>query len=293
MPKIETIGSFIENQYLPHTKARVRENTYNGYVSAIKCHILPRFANKIISQLTYSEVQAWIDEFEKPGAAKKAHKTLSQIMKYYIRVSGSTMIDPTKGIDLPKTETPEQEVFTPKETKLFLKGIRNHPYEAVCIIQLDLGLRKSEAFGVKWSDINFKTRLVKVDKSRQYIDGEEKIYPTKNKFSTRKVKLSRKYAKRLKKIYKKLGCPADNFVCTENPDIVSAQLKKYANERYLPWVPMKNFRHTFATNTIITRHASIHTIGRWLGHSNINMAYNRYIQMSDNNIDKLAKEIGR
>lgn len=55
---------------------------------------------------------------------------------------------------------------------------------------------------------------------------------------------------------------------------------------------MKNFRHTWATRAV-EDNVPITTIGKWMGHTDINMAYKRYIQFSDQMIDNLAKDLNR
>ena len=50
----------------------VRPNTMEGYLSAIKCHLMPKWAGREMESISCDELQAWVDSFELPGAAKKA-----------------------------------------------------------------------------------------------------------------------------------------------------------------------------------------------------------------------------
>lgn len=39
----------------------VRANTLEGYVSAIRCHLLPKWSGREIETITCGEIQAWMD----------------------------------------------------------------------------------------------------------------------------------------------------------------------------------------------------------------------------------------
>ena len=42
----------------------VRPNTLEGYLSAIKCHLMPQWSGREIESITSDEMQAWVDGFE-------------------------------------------------------------------------------------------------------------------------------------------------------------------------------------------------------------------------------------
>ena len=60
----------------------------DGYRSSINLYILPTFGNQEIETIEPEAIQAWVDEFEKPGAAEKAFKCLRQLFNWAIRSSG-------------------------------------------------------------------------------------------------------------------------------------------------------------------------------------------------------------
>ena len=63
----------------------VRPNTLEGYLSAIKCHLMPRWCGVEIEAINADQLQAWVDDFDKPGSAAKAFKTIRQILRWYMR----------------------------------------------------------------------------------------------------------------------------------------------------------------------------------------------------------------
>jgi hypothetical protein len=63
----------------------VRPNTLEGYLSAIKCHLMPKWSGREIESITSDEMQVWVDSFERVGAAHKAFKTLRQTRRVLVR----------------------------------------------------------------------------------------------------------------------------------------------------------------------------------------------------------------
>lgn len=259
--------------YLPSKRKTRRGNTVQGYESAISRHVIPRFGEYEMADITYREVQEWVDGFDKWGAALKAYKCLRQIIRWYKVKFRDRMDDPTFGVELVRKPTPDQAVFTREELRFFLRGIKGHPLEAVCICQLDLGLRKCEAFGLKWSDIDLTTGRVSIERGRHVVRGEVVDYEPKTKKSKRVLYLSAKAKRRLRRI------SVGGYLTDIRPDRGAQQLKKFCKENMLPWVPMKNFRHTWAT-LAIEDGMPIDEVARWLGHADLTMAYQRYVQLS-------------
>ena len=71
--------------YIAEKRERRRESTVEGYASALRCHVLPRWGETDIESIDPADIQEWIDSFAKPGAALKAWKTLRQVVRWAIR----------------------------------------------------------------------------------------------------------------------------------------------------------------------------------------------------------------
>lgn len=70
--------------YLPAKRKRRRANTCEGYASALRLHVIPRFGHMELEAITHEAIQEWVDNFELPGAAAKAFKTLRQVIRWSI-----------------------------------------------------------------------------------------------------------------------------------------------------------------------------------------------------------------
>ena len=95
----------------------VRPNTLEGYLSAIRCHLMPRWCGREIEAITANELQAWVDEFELPGAARKAFFTFRQILRWYLRKYRVRVYDETQSVELPHTMRRKPNALTAKQAK--------------------------------------------------------------------------------------------------------------------------------------------------------------------------------
>lgn len=90
-------------RYMDEKSRRLRACTLEGYRSALRCHLHPRWDGVELEGIEPEDIQGWVDSFELPGAAAKAYKTLRQIIRWSIRRLKLRMYDPTMaGIELPR-----------------------------------------------------------------------------------------------------------------------------------------------------------------------------------------------
>ena len=96
------IEEIINNHYMPTKRKRLRENTLEGYESAFKCHVIPRWGSYEISAIERDDIQEWVDNFPTAGAAWKAFKSLRQVIRWAIYKFKMLVIDPTVGVEKPR-----------------------------------------------------------------------------------------------------------------------------------------------------------------------------------------------
>jgi integrase len=76
-----------------------------------------------------------------------------------------------------------------EEARKLLAAIRDTPRGALWTLLLMLGLRRSEACGLLWDDVDFAARTLRITRSVQRVDGKLREFPTKTRRSNRTVPL--------------------------------------------------------------------------------------------------------
>jgi integrase len=158
------------------------------------------------------------------------------------------------------------------------------------MLPLMLGLREGEVLGLRWEDIDFDKRLIRVNGSLQRIDKKLQLVEPKTKKSKRTLPapdnlLLSLRAHRTRQLEEKFLAGAD-WLETSLVFTTSTGTPLYARNvirsfhRLLEKAKLKrhrfnDLRHSCAT-FLLARNVKIRTIMDILGHSNFNLTMNTY-----------------
>lgn len=260
-------------EYMDDKARRLRACTLAGYESALALHVLPRWGGVELESIAPEDVQAWVDGFELPGAAEKAYKTLRQVVRWAIRRLGVRMYDPTAaGVELPRKAPRRPRTMGAGQVRSYLRALWGHECEAVAICSVTLGLRRGEACGLRWSDIDLRTGEVRVRRSRQVVRGQEVVEAPKTERSARSCWLPRFAVRRLRA----LRGGRTGWLCELSPDAVARRIRSACRRAGAAWTSMTECRHTWAT-LAVEAGVGIETVAMMLGHTDIGTAYEHYI----------------
>lgn len=159
-----------------------------------------------------------------------------------------------------KYKAREGVAYSQTQTEEIFRTIKNKRVEALFKFYYLTGVRRSEAFTVRWSDVNFKEKYIH-------------IHGTKTASSDRFIPLFDKLATLLKSIE---YTSADDLVFKATEFNIKTEIKHLKSK--LPYnVNIKNFRTTFAT-----RCADIgikpKIVQEWLGHTDVRTTNKYYIK---------------
>lgn len=285
------IEEIINSHYMPTKRKRLRENTLEGYESAFKCHVIPRWGAYEISAIERDDIQEWMDNFPTAGAAWKAFKSLRQVIRWAIYKFKMLVIDPTVGVEKPRKAPYFPKVLTAPSLRKRIDGFKNYPHEATVIIQSSLGLRPGENYALDWRDINMATGAVKVHKTLQQFRGGMKIYLPKTSKGWRDLILPKWALERLREIWRSLGRPKGRIIGALTPSAIASRIKRYATKLKLPQITMENTRHTWGTLAVESG-GDIATIAMMMGHSDITTTYKYYLRVSTRAMRRLQHKLG-
>ena len=253
----------------------VRPNTLEGYLSAIKCHLMPRWCGIEVEAITADELQAWVDAFDKPGSAAKAFKTIRQILRWYMRKFRVQVVDPTQYVELPRVVRRQPNALTAKQAKQALRDMRGQAWEACALIQLSCGLRPCEAIALTWNDVNLRDGTVSITKGLHEAFGKVYESATKTDKSTRTVVLPRYAVDRLREIRRSANQGRSKRLCSLRPTAYRRQVRAWFKRRGVKMCAQW-LRHTWGT-LALQAGTPIETVSLMLGHSDISMAYQHYL----------------
>lgn len=199
-------------------------------------------------------------------------------------------------------ESEKKEALTIETQRKFLEYATGNSYEDQFRFILQTGLRTGELVGLRWEDIDFKNKKMKITRTMEYrySVGEWKVGPPKSKLGIRVVLLTDEAIAILKRqkeknkdinvipiewvnqvfLCKRLGTPVKNST-------YDTALFKICDKAEIKHFSMHVLRHTFAIRCIEAG-MKPKTLQMLLGHSNIGITMNLYVHTTE---EEKLKEI--
>ncbi|MTD57808.1 tyrosine-type recombinase/integrase [Amycolatopsis pithecellobii] len=166
------LAHWVENIAAPS----VRRNTLVGYRAAVYGHLIPGVGAHRINKLQPEHLEALYRKLAtkkgkhgkvlKPATIHQAHRTVRTALGEAMR-RGHITSNPAEIARPPRI--PEEEIipFTKDEAAQILRACMERRNGVRFVIALTLGLRKGEALGLQWRDVDFKARTLAVRRSLQ------------------------------------------------------------------------------------------------------------------------------
>ena len=261
--------------YMADRAKRLRATTLEGYESAIRKHIAPAWEGREVESITHEELQSWVDSIPTAGAADKAFKTFRQIYRWTIRKHQLRIWDVTQGVELPKRRMAKRERMTAHDERRMLREIIGKPYEAVVLAAASLGLRPSEAAGLDWSDVDWRSGWVHVQRGAHTVHGGITVeYGCKTDLADRWLKLPRWALERLRQLrgQRRAGRMRGDL----SPKCIYSRLKRLLKRIGLPSISMEALRYSWATIAIESG-AALADVAVALGHTSVEMCRRHYL----------------
>lgn len=202
--------------------------------------------------------------------------------------------NPCERVKPPKQGHKEAVYLDSDEAKRLLECLSGEPimYKTLFTLILLSGMRRGEACGLTWNDIDFENSVIDINKTISYLPSKGVFEnDTKNSSSRRVIKLPtqafdllREYRKEQAAQRLKLGDIWDggNRVFTSwdgkpiHPSTVTGWFARFVKRHDLPPIHIHSLRHTNATLLISSGAADIKTISSRLGHADVSTTGNIY-----------------
>jgi integrase len=188
-PQSLTVAVYLA-EWLEHVKQHVRSSTWTAYEGNTRLHIVPRIGKKKIALLGARDVRLMLDDLRRGGAGPRTiqyvHATLRAAMEHAYR---EELVN-RNVVKLVRVEAPRPALKVPlsvEEARALLGAVTQDRHQALWVIMLMLGLRRSEVCGLRWEHVDLTKQTLRVAQSVQRVDGKLQQLPTKTRRSNRTV----------------------------------------------------------------------------------------------------------
>ncbi|MBQ7002264.1 MAG: site-specific integrase [Oscillospiraceae bacterium] len=235
-PKRKTLTAAIDS-YIEARENILSPATIRGY-RIIQRNRFQNMMRKDITMVTQEQWQRAVNlEAKKVNA-----KTLTNSWRFLSSVIAES-IGKTISIKLPQIVPNERPWLTPEEIPVFVNAIKGTSVEIAALLALS-SLRCSEILDLKWNDIDFEKRIIRVNGSAVYNDSGELIHKKENKNST-----SRRVVPIIPPLEEALlsSRRKGEYVVTITSNWIYKSINKICEKNGLPKVGIHGLRHSFAS----------------------------------------------
>lgn len=292
--------------FLEQKEEEVKITTY--YVIKKKIKYLHSLHNIKLCDFTIDHFNFWKKEINKNeftvtyknNLYKQLRAILNFAIKYYDMNFLTSVMKKMTNFNDSNILKKEMQFFTYDEFKKFICHETELKYKVFFEILYYCGLRKGEANGLLWKDINFNNKTVTINKSVALkIKGHKYIIlPPKTKTSERTLPLSERIITDLLKLKEDYSTyysfNEDWFVFGGISPLGDTNIEKHKNkcceQAEIKQIRIHDFRHSCAS-LLINNGASVTLVAKYLGHSNIATTLNTYSHMFKNQFDDIINMI--
>lgn len=285
----------------------IKPTTFDNYEELYRLYVKESpLAYTQLKDIKGIDIQKYYNELNKKGKStdriKNVHKLLKQFMNYALN-EGYTLRNPCNGITIPgKIDEikKEVEVFSHEELKIMLNCNEESAIKDITLICLSTGIRRGEALGLKWGDIDTENREMHIKRNvatTTIIDGDIRhkqqiILTPKTKSSVRSIPLSKTLIPILKgleirqmknklKAGESYNKEYDGFIfLTQSGNLINSgnialTWKRFLNRLGIEYKKFHTLRHTYATLQFEAGRP-LKTVSKLLGHSKIDITADTY-----------------
>ncbi len=256
--------------------AQIKGSTMRDYRSSMNLHVLPRFGNRPIRDISYLDIEEFKADLNR--SPKRTNNILVPMRSVFSMAFKEGIIEDNVmlKVDNLRADEPSIHPLSLEEALRVIDAVDPH-YRNCMITLFFTGLRFGEFAALKWHNVDLDRRMARICETLVYgVEGRPKT-----KKSVRDIDLlppvvkvlgDQKENARGKSLYVFL----DNTGHPLNPDHVREVIWKRALDKAgVEYRPLMQTRHTFAT-LMLSEGENIGWIQNMLGHSSLQMIFTKY-----------------
>lgn len=301
----EFVRSYIENYKIGVLRPSSADRLLVTYRNMIQGTAL---GNMDMDELRDVDVQNYLVKLSEKysrGTIKKVRDMLKEVFEYAARMKivEYNVVRYTRLPAVCAVQEKEVVVLSVEEVGIFCSGwelAEQYYYYPALVLMLNTGMRVAELIALTWSDVDFVSRSIRINKSFSYNSKHIKVLPPKTSKGNRKIPLNVNAMKAVQWYHDyQLGDSRNNDYnllvynsaghytqyANYKRDLI-AVLQELGIEKI---VTLHQLRHTFAT-LLVDSGVAVKTVSELLGHCDTAIT-NKYYVHPDENVKRTAVDI--
>ncbi len=313
-PAKVTLAEFLCRWLEDLVKVSVRPKTYEMYEMICRVHIIPELGHLRLDKLKPMAIQSFYSRKVtgpradgkpgrlSPGTIRHIHNVLkialSRAVKWQL-----LQANPLDKVVPPRLAKRAAAFWEAEQAIRFLEVARSHRLYPAFVLALTTGMRRGEVLGLRWTDVKFATKTIKISQALIAAKGGPVFQETKTAGSRRSVKVSDEVLGILaqleqqqneeRNMLEEMYQPHGLVFCQEDgrpldPRSFARSFERLSQRAGLPRIPFHALRHTHAT-LLIEAGVSMKAVSERLGHSDITTTLGIYSHTTPKKEDEAAR----
>ncbi len=295
--RILTFKDFSEQIFMPTKMITMAETSRSNYQGYLNNWIYPAIGKYKLPDITPTQIQKFLLSMQRESLS---HSTL---LKVYTILQGvfkmaflqdAIPINPMEKVPRPKkgkaaeSQSAETPSLTVAQLKQVYQALEQEPLRQQVLIHVlaDTGIRRGEACGLQWTDIDFTEGVIKIERALQYTPHKGVYLDSTKSGKKRVVFVGPRTLALLKKlrIQQSQDCVSQWVFSQQglpdpmHPQFPTAWIRKFGNKIGID-LHTHLLRHTFAS-LAITAGADIVSVSQVLGHADVSTTLRVYSHAS-------------
>ncbi len=139
----------------------VRPSTWDRYAGAVTKWVIPALGETRLVALTADDIRRAMAGWGTPHNRGYVRATLSRALTWGIG-EHYLAANPAENVRPPRYTPAERPTIGPEQAQAFLAAVADDVYGVLVLVLLGLGLRRGEALGLHWSDVDLEARTATI-----------------------------------------------------------------------------------------------------------------------------------
>lgn len=290
--KDESVKAYL-NDWLANIKGTVAERTLADYTQVVQTYIIPELGHISLHRLERANVIALLQYVY---TTRNRHRTAEKI-RVVLRIAlnealrdGIILRNVARDVKPMRVESREPTTLQPLQVQKLLRAVKGDRLEALYHVAVQMGLRKGELLGLKWSQVNLEAGTLRVAKATSKSKRTRTLGIPASVLASLQRHCSLQASERAVRGEdwedNNLVFPSDRGTPLD-PSNLSRQFNVALQKAGLPKMRFHDLRHTCAS-LLAAQGASPALVRDILGHSQVNITMDIYTHISS---DALSSEL--